>query len=187
MRKNTLQYTLTFLLSLFLGALLIWALWYLESPEDKIAVFGIVAIILAALTSVLTVSISNNKVKQREYDLLILKEKQKVYDHFYEMLFEIFGNTLKGKNNINHKVSSEMMLFKRGLMNWGSERLITKYLEYESNLSILSKLGSTKQMINASDDFLKEIRKEMGFEDSKRLSLMSIVLKEESRKELGVL
>lgn len=183
MGKNTLQYILTSILSIFLIGLCIWALWFLKEPDDQIAVFGIIAVILAAITSVLTVSISNNKAKQHEYDLLVLKEKHEIYEHFYESLFEIFNSTLKGKSTLTHKTISEMMLFKRGLMNWGSERLIGKYLEYESKLS---NPGSTKQMMEDADDFLRELRKEMGFEDSKKLSLMAIILKPEARKELNI-
>ena len=183
MGKNTLQYILTSILSIFLVGLCIWALWFLKEADDQIAVFGIIAVILAAITSVLTVSISNNKARQREYDLLILKEKQEVFDHFYETLFEISNSTLKGKNTLTNKTMSEMMFFKRGLMNWGSEHLIGKYLEYEEKISAQ---GSNQQKLKDADEFLREIRKELGFEDSKKLSLMSILLKPEARKELNM-
>ena len=59
-----------FLFSLLSG-LLIWAIWFVDKPENKISVLGIVAVILAAFTSVLTVSINNRKAKEREYDLLV--------------------------------------------------------------------------------------------------------------------
>jgi len=77
MRKNILQYFwMTFLFTLLIG-LLIWAIWFVSDINTKTSIFSIVVVILAAFTSVLTVSINNKKAKEREYELLIMKEKQK--------------------------------------------------------------------------------------------------------------
>ena len=181
MKKNYLQYFWMIFLFLLLIGLLIWGIWYVPKIENKIQVFGIIAVIMAAFTSVLTVSINNKKAKEREYDLHILKEKQKVYEHFYNTLFEIFSKTKNNKSGLTPKAINEMMLFKQGLMNWGSERLIKKYIEYDNELT---KGKQTFSIINDGDKFLKEIRKEMGFQDSKDLSLMSIILDNEAREEL---
>ena len=64
-------------LFLLLTGFLIWGIFYVDDLQSKIAILGIVAIIVAAFTSVLTVDINNNKAKEREYELHILKEKQK--------------------------------------------------------------------------------------------------------------
>ena len=70
-------------LFLLLTGLLVWGIFYVDDLQSKISILGIVAIIVAAFTSVLTVGINNAKVKEREYELHILKEKQKVFEHFY--------------------------------------------------------------------------------------------------------
>jgi uncharacterized membrane protein len=169
------------LLLLLLGSLTIWGSFFVHEIQHKISVFGIVAVITAAFTSVITVSINHKKTKEREYELMLLKEKQKVYEHFYNVFFELLNNTKKGKSGISKKAQDEMMLFKRGLMNWGSEKLIKSYLEYESKLdSKDSQLG----ILENGNKFLKDLRKEMGFHDSKDLNLMSIILTAEARKEL---
>ena len=93
--------TKLFLFLLLIG-LMIWGIWFVPKIENKIQVFGIVAVIMAAFTSVLTVSINNKKTKEREYDLHVLKEKQKVYEHFYNTLFEIFSKT-KSTSNVKLK------------------------------------------------------------------------------------
>ena len=100
---------------------------YVENLQAKISILGIVAIIVTAFTSVLTVSINNKKAKEREYELHILKEKQKVFEHFYNSYFEILFNIKKGKSGLSTKAEQEMMLFKKGLMNWDSDKLIKKY------------------------------------------------------------
>jgi hypothetical protein len=182
MKNNLLQNVWMVFLFSFLISLLIWGIWYVPLEDNQIKVFGIVALILAAFTSVLTVSINNRKAKEREYEFHVLKEKQKVYEHFYNTLFESFQQIKNNKQGLSNKAITEMMLFKKGLMNWGSENLINKYLEYDSKLA--QENQETFDLIKDGDIFLKEIRKEMGFKDSSELSLMSIMLTAKARKEL---
>lgn len=181
MRKDFLQYLWMTILFALLCGLLIWGIWYVEKVENQISIFGIVAVIMAAFTSVLTVSINNRKAKEREYDLHVLKEKQKVYEHFYNSFFDLLKGSKKGKNGPSSKTINEMMLFKQGLMNWGSERLIKKYIEYDNKLT---QPDTDFNMLEDGNNFLKEIRKEMGFEDSKNLNLIDIILTAEAREEL---
>lgn len=164
-----------------LSGLLVWGIWHIEKIENKISIFGIVTVIMAAFTSVLTVSINNRKAKEREYDLHVLKEKQKVYEHFYNSFFDLLKGSKKGKQGVSPKTINEMMLFKQGLMNWGSENLINKYIEYDNKLT---QPDTTFNMLEDGNKFLKEIRKEMGFADSKKLNLIDIILTAEAREEL---
>ena len=69
MKKDRLLKLWMTVLAMLLIGLLIWAIWFIDKQENQISVFGIVAIILAAFTSVLTVTINNRKAKEREYDL----------------------------------------------------------------------------------------------------------------------
>jgi hypothetical protein len=73
------------------------------------------------------------------------------------------------------------MSFKRGLMNWGSEGLIKEYLDYESKLN--DQKDSSNIVINA-DNFLRCMRKDMGFKDSGKVNIMSVILTAESREEI---
>lgn len=75
-----------------------------------------------------------------------------------------------------------MSLFKKGLMNWGSEELIKNYIEYEDNIDLNK--GNTSAILNDANTFLKEMRKELGFKDSKSLKLMTVLLTAEARVEL---
>ena len=181
MKNNILQYTWMVVLFLILLGIAVWGIWFVDKVENKISVFGIIAVITAAFTSVLTVSINNKKAKEREYDLLVLKEKQKVHDHFYNSFFEMLNRSRKGNTGLTNKTVSEMMLFKQGLMNWGSERLIKKFIEYDNKLTAPN---SNFDMINDGNNFLKEIRRDMGFSDSKELNLIDIILTAEARIEL---
>jgi len=130
----------------------------------------------------MTVNINNKKTKEREYELHILKEKQKVLEHFYNAFFEIFKNNKGNRIELTKKTIEEMSLFKKGLMNWGSEDLINKFIEYENLIAVEE--GNTRNILNAANIFLREIRKELGFEDSKNLKLMSVMLTAEAREEL---
>ena len=172
-----------FILILILVSLSIWGVFYIDDLESKISVLGIVAVIVAAFTSVMTVNINNKKTREREYELHILKEKQKVCEHFYNAFFEIFKNVKNIRDGLTKKATDEMALFKKGLMNRGSEDLIKKYVEYEDNLDIYK--GKTSAILNNADGFLRDMRKELGFKDSKSLKLMTLLLTADARTELG--
>ena len=181
MKKDLLQHSWMFFLFALLFGLLIWGIWFVDNIENKISIIGIVAVIVAAFTSVLTVSINNKKAKEREYDLHVLKEKQKVYEHFYNSFFELLNGAKNGKMGPSSKTISEVMLFKRGLMNWGSERLIKKYIDYDNKLT---QHNTPYKLLEDGNKFLKEIRQEMGFQDSNDLNLIDIILTAEAREEL---
>jgi len=184
MKKNYLLVLWMSFLSILLLGLMFWAIFYVIDVQQKISIIGIVAVISAAVTSVLTVSINNKRAKEREYDLHILKEKQKVFEHFYTAYFEMLNGIRKGKKGITNKVTEEMMFFKKGLMNWGSERLIKKYLEFDTKLIESQGQQDKFNIFKEGDDFVKELRKELGYKDSGRINVMSIILTPEARKEL---
>ncbi len=77
-----------------------------------------------------------------------------------------------------------MVEFKKGLMNWGSERLIKKYLDFDTKLIESEGKQEKFNMFEDGDNFIKELRKELGFKDSKHVNIMSIILTAEARKEL---
>jgi len=174
----------TIILFLLLLGLLFWSIFYIDNLQSKISVLGIVAVIVAAFTSVLTVSINNKKAKEREYELHILKEKQKVFEHFYNSYFEMLFNIKKGKSGLSTKAEQEMMLFKKGLMNWGSDKLIKKYIDFDSKLIESEGKQDKFNMFKDGDNFIKELRKELGYNDSKNVNIMSIILTAEARREL---
>lgn len=181
MKKNIFQYILIFTLLLILAGLSIWGFWFVEKIENQIPIFGIVAAIVAALTSVYNVSLTNEKAKEREFDLMLKKEKQKVLEHYYNALFEMFKNKNKKTTVIPPKVISETMLFKKGLMNWGSDKLIKAFIEYEDQVDG----ADTFNLIEDGNTFLKAMREEMGFNDPKELNLFHIILTSEARKEVS--
>lgn len=161
--------------------LAIWGIVYVEDTNDKISIFGIVAVITAAFTSVITVSINHEKIKEREYEFYALKEKQKVYEHFYNSFFEILKQSKRRIPGLPKKAESETMLFKQGLMNWGSDRIIKEYIKYDNKLTTQE---SDFDILNDGNKFLKEIRKDMGFNDPHDLNLIDIILSADARIEL---
>jgi uncharacterized membrane protein len=173
-------------LTILIGILIIltvWGIFYVDELNLKISIFGIVAVIVAAFTSVLTVNINNKKTKDREYQLHILKEKQKVCEHYYNAYFEMLTQIKKGKSGLSTKAIDETMLFKKGLMNWGSEQLIKKYIEYESKIQ--SDKDNQSVLVKWGNEFFKELRKELGFNDSGKVNIIEIILTPDAREELN--
>lgn len=186
MKKDTLSIIWMIFLFLFLVGFLIWGIFYVDDTDNKISILGIVAIIVAAFTSVLTVSINNKKAKEREYEFHVLKEKQKVFEHFYNSYFDILFNVKKNKSGLSRKAEEEMLLFKKGLMNWGSDKIIKNYIDFENKLQGIGKDNKTFNILIDGDNFFKDLRKELGFNDSKHINILSIILTPEARIELGV-
>ena len=184
MKNDLLSKFWMFFLFILLIGFLIWGIFFIDDLSSKISILGIVAVIVAAFTSVLTVSINNKKAKEREYELHILKEKQKVFEHFYNAYFEVLNKVKKGGSGLTNKVIEEMMEFKKGLMNWGSDHLIERYLEFDNKIIENQKDPNSFNLFMDGDAFVKELRKELGFKDSKKVNIMSIILNAEARKEL---
>lgn len=176
---------MTFLSLLLLG-LIYWSVFIIEDVQQRISILGIVALISAAVTSVLTVSINNKKAKEREYELHILKEKQKVFEHFYNSYFEMLFNVKKGKGSgLTQKAEQEMLHFKKGLMNWGSDKLIKKYIDFDNKIIENQNNPDKFTILKDGDDFIKELRRELGYNDSRVVNIMSIILNAEARKEMS--
>lgn len=184
MKKDHLSELWMIFLFFLLTGFLIWGVFYVDDLKSKISILGIVAIIVAAFTSVLTVIMNNVKAREREYELHILKEKQKVFEHFYNSYFEMIKGIRKGNSGLNNKVEQEMMEFKKGLMNWGSDGLIKEYLDFDNKIIGKSENEDKLNILKDGDFFIKALRKELGFHDSKDVNIMSIVLTAEARKEL---
>ena len=183
MKSNFLSRFWLGILSLFLILFLIWGIFYVQKLELKIQVFGIVGLIIAAFTSVLTVNLNNNKIKEREIQLMLLKERQGAFMHFYNSYFEMLNQIKSTKpNQPSAKAYKEMMEFKKGLMYWGSENLISKYIEYDN--SIITDGGKHFELIKSGNTFLLELRKELGFEDSGKVNIMSVILDSKARQKL---
>lgn len=172
------------LLSIFLVALLLWAALGVSETQHRIAILAIVGVVLTAMSSVFTIVINNKEARDREIRLLIQKEQQKVFEHFYTAFFEMLkAAKSSNKNLLTQNAINEKYEFKRGLMNWGSEKLIADYLQYEAEMEEASSRGASA-MLQVGDKFLKSMRKELGFEDKGSVNIMSIILDTQARKEL---
>ncbi len=77
-----------------------------------------------------------------------------------------------------------MMEFKKGLMNWGSDKLIKEYLAFDTKLIESEGNPDKFNILKDGNDFIKALRKELGFNDSNEVNVMSIILTAEARKEL---
>ena len=75
------------------------------------------------------------------------------------------------------------MEFKKGLMNWGSEELIANYLEFDTKSQQPADPTDPYRIIRDGDKFLKDLRKDLGFEDKNKVNIMSIILDAEARRK----
>ncbi|MCF8363447.1 MAG: hypothetical protein K9G70_12585 [Prolixibacteraceae bacterium] len=172
------------MLIVFVIGLSSWAIIGNFDTDQRITIFGIVGVVIAAITSVYSVAYNHQKSKEREYEQLQFREFKKVLEHFYNALFESIKTAKNNKPIRSEKVKQELLLFKRGLMNWGNENIINAYYEYDEKLT--SNINyTTKQQALFADQFLKSIRKELKFKDTEELKVFSLILTEDARREFN--
>lgn len=171
-------------LIIFIVSLSMWAIFFIDSESHRISVFTLVGGIVTTITSVMTVAITSKKTKEREIELILLKEKQKVFEHFYNFYFKLLKGTKSQDPNISlsEKDVEELLEFRKGLMSWGSEELIRQYMIFEDEIAVESK--SAHERFKIAGRFFAAIRKEMGFADSADLNVIAIVLNSTARSEL---
>lgn len=173
------------ILIVFLFALTVWGTFFVPKIDSKILIFGIVGALITAITSVYSITLNHTKAKERELELLRIKEKQKFFSHFYNAYFDIIVSFKQGKNGnkIPASLVTNMLEFKKGLMNWGSEELIANYLEFDTKIQQPADPNDLYRIIRDGDKFLKDLRKDLGFEDSDKVNIMSIILDADARKQ----
>ena len=160
-----------------LTGLIIWAVFFIESDNQKIAVFAIVGVLITAITSVVTVNLSTQKAKEKEYELMLVKEKQKVFNHFFNVLFEIIISSKEHRKTNMPLVIKEYMNFKRGLMIWGSEEAINSFITFDRVFQNLSKEGNLDEnekiaSLSVIEIILKSIRKDLKYSVSDKIFLI---------------
>ena len=164
-----------------LTGLIIWAVFFIESDNQKIAVFAIVGVLITAITSVVTVNLSTQKAKEKEYELMLVKEKQKVFNHFFNVLFEIIISSKEHRKTNMPLVIKVYMNFNRGLMIWGSEEAINSFITFDRVFQNLSKEGNLDEnekiaSLSVIEIILKSIRKDLKYSVSDKIFLTGVLL-----------
>lgn len=184
-RVTMLKLWIMFLI-IFLIALTSWGIFFIQDINSKILVFGIVGALITAITSVYSVILNHNKFKERELELIRIKEKQRFYLHFYNAYFDLLQKAKKSKDKaIPPEIIKNLLEFKKGLANWGSEELIANYLEFDAKIQQPADPKDPYRIIRDGDKFLKDLRKDLGFQDSGKVNIMSIVLDPDARKDFN--
>ena len=176
-------------LATLLVGLIIWAIFFIEDNNQKIAVFAIVGVLITAVTSVVTVNLSTQKAKEKEYELMLIKEKQEVFNHFFNALFELIISSKENRETNMPFVTKEYMNFKRGLMIWGSEEIINSFIVFDSAFQNLRKENNLSQdetmmYFYVIETFLKSIRKDLKYSVSDKISLTDVMLDIKGRQTL---
>lgn len=162
--------------------------------DKQIKIYGISASILGLYTSLLIALINHKNSKNREISILIQKEKQNAYMHFYNAVFEGLKKALQSRNDeqkeeskkedkkvfdVNDKMLVEMLEFKKGLMIWGSQELIDAFLKYNKGL-----FDDKVDKYDNTNEFLIAIRKDLQHTDNRKIKLYDILLKADAVEHL---
>ena len=125
--------------------------------------------------------ITTQKAKEKEYELMLVKEKQKVFNHFFNVLFEIIISSKEHRKTNMPLVIKEYMNFKRGLMIWGSEEAINSFITFDRVFQNLSKEGHLDEnekiaSLSVIEIILKSIRKDLKYSVSDKIFLTGVLL-----------
>lgn len=184
MVRNIFYYLFIGLLLILFSYLVYWSIFVLKDTNEKLTAFGITGVLLTGLVTLVTFSINSLQAKEKEYDAIALKEKLVSYEFFYVAIVDIIRTKGENQSKTGKKLVSDLITFKKGLMSWGSERLIKNYIAFENDVFYSEHL-TLAEKVKRIDEILKEIRREFGYKDSKSLKLFELFLEKDARKELN--
>ena len=145
-------------------------------PSVKAGLIGLLGMFLVAL-------ITNYQTKKREIDARHFTERRKGYEQFVNLLFDFIESSKNNKNLTEKEMLPQIILFKKALLIWGGPNIIKAWNQFEIKSS--DKLPPEKAL-EEMEKILKEIRKDLGHDDSKLESgnLLGLFLIAEDKKKL---
>ena len=162
-----------FLISL--GVLGVGVLIYLgkdASADTRFGIVGIGGVVAAAI-------INQRYINQREFASRHFELKLKGYQEFGDMFFELAGAQKGGQAPSMDNLQKRMIAMKKSALFSASPSMIKAWNKYETSLADANH-NDSKKAINTFDDLIREIRRELGHDDSslKRGEIMqSLILK----------
>ena len=159
-----------------------WLLWVFVTnidsadPSVKAGLIGLLGMFLVAL-------FTNYQTKKREIDARHFANKREGYTQFIDMLFDFIESSKNNKKLTEKEMLPKIILFKKALLIWGGPNTIKAWNQFEIKSS--DKLAPEKAL-EEMEKILREIRKDLGHDDSKLESgnLLGLFLIAEDKKKL---
>lgn len=124
---------------------------------------GIIAASATVVVSVVTIVLS----KRQEQKILIanqLREKKiPIYENIIEFIFSItFAQKLGKEQPSEEEVIAFFAKTTKDLVVWGSHDVVVAFRVFKEGLSLSASIGDTSSMLSVVEDFLIELRKDLG-------------------------
>lgn len=147
--------------------------------------------ILALMGSVAAVIWAHNSAKRRDIEARHFTEKRAAYVGLVNTMYDVMVGKKVGKKPITSiQLATKLLDFKKMLLIWASAKVIKEWNKIETRH--LSDENDPVTTMLIWDDFLREMRKDLGKNDSKlpRGELVALMLKADEKdsvrgKQLG--
>ena len=150
-------------------------LWKAFSSLESGVAIAVITATSGIVVTTFTVIISKHLEKKRDIEASFRKTKADIYDDFLKIIFKIFWEASKGKdqNSIHNKLVSDFREFHRSLILWGGPTALKGYSEW---YNLIKTEPTSAKAILKMEDFFKCLRKDLGISNRgiKRGAIVSL-------------
>lgn len=173
---------------MFLGLIIVTAsLWmtYIFLSSLIKADPNVQASVITFIGAVIGVLYTQVHTQKREIKSRHFVEKKTAYLRLINFTFDFLENNRKGIENTDEKFLPQFMEFKKDLLVWGDQEVITSYYNFE-DFSNKNPDAAREDLLLLVDDLYRAMRKDLGHNDNKlpRGNLVSINIIAEDRQKL---
>ena len=157
--------------------------WFLYSffKADAAMQSGILALIGVAASAIM----AHWSAKKREVEARHFAEKREGYNSFIDIMFDVMMAKKLGKKPPTEKqLAAKLLEYKKILLIWADAHVIKMWDEVESSLANTDQ--DPKKVLLLWDSLLREMRKDLGKDDSKLNdgALVSLILLAEEKHKV---
>ena len=158
--------TAVFYILKFLGRVFIKSIDWLAQLQSKMDAVVVVALITAAVTIITGIVSKVFDYKQRRNEYLFQKRAEP-YAEFINTYSKMQEKAQKHENYSPDEMFEDIQKFQRGLMLWGSNRVVNAWIDYRNN-------ANNENILFYMENILYAIRQDMGYRKLGKGKLLSI-------------
>ena len=141
------------------------------------------SILMGIIGTVLSVSYTHYKTKEREISARHFSEKRECYMKFIDLLFDVILSEKQNSDIFKETIAKQIPSFKKEMIVWGGSDIIETWNSFEMQEENNPSLEERVRML---DGILRVIRKDLGHNDSMlpHGSLVALFLATKDKKTL---
>lgn len=144
----------------------------MTSSLDAVVLVSLITGSITLLKSFYT-SYSDNRNKRREY---LSAKREEPYSDFVKLVYKVTQNGRNGFTYDNEQMIKDISDFSSKLTLWGSPKVVKKWNAFRINSLESRENFEPRKIINAMEEVMNEMRKDLGVKSVKAGELVSFFI-----------